>query len=109
MDRETANDILALIDSKIKRLQASREQIVALIGKDEDSLGKSRAISGTTKKVHEIMMSLNRPISPSDLFEQLKKNGIEISDSRVRQILMRWKGRLFKSEKRGLWLAIKEN
>ncbi|PKK83196.1 MAG: hypothetical protein CVT49_09800 [candidate division Zixibacteria bacterium HGW-Zixibacteria-1] len=116
MDRETARELIALIDAKIERLQKSKREIAALIGKDQleipmvepATLGGYDNVGDSTQKIYEAMLTLGKPAAPKELFDYLHKTGIEISDARVRQILMRWKGRLFQSPKRGLWRAIKK-
>jgi hypothetical protein len=116
MDRETAKELIALIDAKIERLQKSKREISALIGKDQLDLPISESASAagyngigeSTKKIYEAMIILDKATAPRELFTYLRNMGIDIADARVRQILMRWKGRLFASPKRGLWKAIKQ-
>jgi hypothetical protein len=120
MDIETAKELLALIESKMARLQKSRDEIMGLVsaGKKEQDhldlpiaatiLGHSTGMSDNTKKVYETLLTFNKPASPRELFDKLRSTGFSMPDQRVRQILRRWKGRLFKSPKRGLWKAIKQ-
>ena len=116
MDAETARELVALIDSKINRLQRSQQEILDLVakGKGQPSspvVGAASKLDGaseTTRQIYEVMLSMNRIVSPKELFEELKNRGHSLPDVRVRQILMRWKGRLFESPKRGSWKAIKE-
>ncbi|UCE65130.1 MAG: hypothetical protein JSU85_09640 [Candidatus Zixiibacteriota bacterium] len=119
MDKDTAKELITLIDSKIKSLEESKAEILGLV-KEEDNDSQiglqmtTTAIkiplngsSETTRQVYTALIKIGKSVSPKHIFEYLKESGYDIPDSRVRQILMRWKGRLFKSPQRGLWRAIK--
>jgi len=118
MDAETAKELIALIDSKIVRLQQSKKEILELAAKnkgqidlimpDIPSVHTSNGASETTKQVYEVLLATGKILSPKELFDELKDKGFNIPDSRVRQVLMRWKNRLFKTPRRGQWKAIKQ-
>lgn len=118
MDRETAKELIALIDAKIARLQQSKREIQQLADKEIQQLDAfvtepqvsypMNGASETTKQVYEALLATGKTLSPKELFSELKERGIDLPDTRVRQVLMRWKGRLFKSPERGQWKAIKQ-
>lgn len=119
MDRDTAKELIALIDEKIRSLENSKAEILSLV-KDDNSTGQMdlemttegikiplNGSSETTRQVYTALLKMGKSVSPKQIFEYLQENGYEIPDTRVRQILMRWKGRLFRSPQRGSWRAIK--
>jgi len=117
MDSETARELIALIDKKIATLQRSKSEIINLVKKEKTQMDLSISkeptstpldnASNLTKQVYQATLSLGKSASPKEIIDRLRKNGVDTPDSRVRQILMRWKGRLFRSPQRGVWRAIK--
>jgi hypothetical protein len=119
MDKQTAQELIAVIDSKIASLQRAKDEILQLIGKHKDEgmvavptkpsdsfFGDS---SESTRKIYEILSKAGKGMGPKELFVLLRENGLDLPEPRVRQILRRWKGRLFESKKRGTWKAIRQD
>ena len=113
---EELQELLTIIDSRIVRFQKLKQTITNLLIDNRKQIDDmtdfpliAHQASETTIKVHTILLKTNRVLSLKEIFEELEKEGIHLSDPRTRQILMRWKGRLFHSPKRGLWEAIHPN
>ncbi len=109
-------DLIELIDRKInnlrelrKKLDSSKngDQLEIPISSQEPSNNQTVNLSGYSKEVYNYMFEFNKAKSPMAIYNYLKKNGSAISPERIRQILIRYKGRYFKSPERGLWRIIK--
>jgi hypothetical protein len=105
-------DLLELIDRKISNLKELRKkldpsgngnQLEIPINNQEQEISQIINLSGYSREVYNFMIEKNKSISPADIYKSLNKKGSTISRERIRQILIKYKGRYFKSPERGLW------
>ena len=109
-------DLIELIDRKINHLKSLRkkldsskngEQLEIPATNQEPADSQTINLSGYAKEVYTFMLESKGSKSPMDIYNSLNKKGSTIKPERIRQILINYKGRYFKSPERGLWRVIK--